>query len=444
MQIEVTDLLLIGFEVGTSSVVNTAQVNNYNYKIISDINDLHSQELSARLILLSSVDENTSMDEMVQLVRQQFFNSDVIVLVDKFLSNEQLNRFKKLGIRTVFLKSELGSAKLDYAITNSLKSKYIPIKASDLVVDQTVLFDVYHLLSYQKKYITLFKNGDMLDKDRIVRRIENSEFYIKSEDLLNFKKYAAQDNRHIGDSLIRKSRANYLVLQQEFYKMCLELDNQSYESDYKIGQGYIFKCRNLCAEISSNFQHGIDAGDVINKLSQADVDAVELAPAVAIYAGMLANALRLKRVDDIMMLSLFSYIGFLDLKLDLVAKIRKMDDLTVEDRKILSRAATKSIDKVLACKVGLDEKQRATIEEVYEDIKELLAKDPKKRSFECQLVKFAKELVLQTAVVPGRTRVRSQEAIELLLQDPKLVGLYSSEFIYGLNNINIGTVIVKK
>ena len=69
------------------------------------------------------------------------------------------------GADMIMLEDELFlTSKLEFAMLQTMKACFFPVKASDIVLGKPVPFDLYHLLPQRKKFLKFVFSGDEVEK----------------------------------------------------------------------------------------------------------------------------------------------------------------------------------------------------------------------------------------------------------------------------------------
>lgn len=425
------DLLFIGPESEIGMLSQVAKDFGYTFESISDLDKILETEIDAGLILISTLDAETTIDEMVQLTRQQFQKGYLILFIDKELSKERFQFVTKQGAQVIMLKTEMQSSKVIYAINQVLKANYIPFKAADLISDQTVPFTIYHLMPQRQRFLPIIRENDEVNDVRLKRFSDNPEFYFHRSQIDQYKKYIENNTDKSAKGLATRCRANFTALQVEFTRLCFEVSDQSNKVSLGDGQALLARCQQLCSDMLMNLAEFPDAWQIINNSSVGEFGSLERAPAIAAFCGMFSLDADFDKIEDMMLFSLLVDLGLLRLAETITKKIRESKKLTSEEQQELQRVPHISLDMMLYRKIAMNEKQRSIILSVYEKADGTgypLGITDAKLTLEAQMIRLAKEFDALTVLKLGQAKIKPQVALRKILTDPAYKGVFSEEF----------------
>lgn len=437
------DICTLGDKEKADLILSAAKEFGYSVHEFLNVDDVFESKIEPTLMFVIESLPNpadaaaVSVDELVQAGRQQFPNAFLILIVEKELTKEKSAFLERQGVRLTFLRHEVETGKVAFAMNQLLKASYVPLKSMDLIPNYTLPFTIYHLLPQRKKFLKLIRTGDSISEDRLPRLLENPEFYLDRGDLYGYKKFVEETSDKTPKGLAKRCRANFVTLQSEFTNLAFEVTDESSRVSFVEGQELLARCQKLCDDLLMNLAEFPRAWEVVNGSSIGEFGSLERAPAIAAFSGMLALRAEMKRVEEIMMASLLVDMSVLTLSTKVADVLRAGEDvnknegLSKEEVEKYRRMPQRSIDLALNRKLSIPEKLRNIIVGVYEhaDGKGFPnGINDQKIMLESQMIRFAKEFDSRIQVKMGRARKNPIEAMSEILIDPALNGVFSEDF----------------
>lgn len=433
------DIMLISPESEIKIISNIAKKFSYSFKSITTIDAILEETVTPSLLIVSEFADSkeVSVDELIQISRQQFPEAYLILIVEKELTKERFNFLSKLGAKTVMLKKEILTAKVSFAVNQILKAGYIPLKPLDLMADVEIPFAIFHLIPYSKKFLQLTKSGEKLSQAKFEKYKQGPELYIQRQDNEALQKFIKNTVDNSAKGLAKRCRANFVALQDEFTNLVFDLSDESNRVSFGEGQVLFNRCEKLCEELLMNLAEFPKAWEIINNSSIGDFGSLERSPAIAAYCGMFALNLEVKDNSILMLVALLIDIAITSLNDTIADKLRDDIPLNEEEIKEYKRVPQKSLDMVLARKVALNEKIRAILLGVYERAdgtgypKGLLSE---KLTLESQLIRFSKIFDQRTMLKLGGLRENPLEVMRSMLNDDDIKKSFSTLFLFNIQN----------
>ena len=412
---------------------------SYSLEHISQPELVLESTLDPMLLVVSEFTDSkeTTLEELIQISRQQFPDAYLLLVVDKELTKARFQFLSKLGVRIFFLKSELQNSKLSFAVNQILRASFVPLKSIDLVADVAIPFSVYHLMPSRKKFLPLLRAGSIISPERLARLCKEPEFYIHRLEIDLYKKFIESSHDRSAKGLSRRCRANFTALQTEFTNLVFELTDETNNVSYGDGQTLLGRCQALCDDLLVTLAEFPRAWEVINSSSIGEFGSIERAPALAAFCGIFSLSTDVAKISEVMLVSLLVDVAVAKLPLDTTAKIRDEKELSAEEIKRLRYIPQASVEMVLSRKMGLSESIRNILFGVYERV------DGKgypkgiteeKIRLESQIIRFAKEFDSRTLLKMGRQRVEPLDALNSILSDESLKGVFSEKFFEIVRN----------
>jgi hypothetical protein len=433
------DICTLGDKEKADIILVAAKEFGYSAHEFLNVEDVFesSIEPSLMFVIESMGPGEVSVDELVQAGRQQFPHAFLILIVEKELTKEKSAFLQRQGVKLAFLRHEVDTGKVEFAINQLLKASFVPLKSIDLLPDHPLPFTIYHLLPQRKKFLKLIRTGDSIAVDRLPRLLENPEFYLDRGDLYEYKKFVEETSDKSSKGLAKRCRANFVTLQSEFTNLAFEVTDESSRVSFLEGQELLARCQKLCDDLLVNLAEFPRAWEVVNGSSIGEFGSLERAPAIAAFSGMLALRADLKRVEEIMMASLLVDMSVLTFSSKIADALRAGKNIfnsgsfSNDELEKYRRLSQRSVDLALNRKLSIPEKLRNIIVGVYEqaDGKGFPnGINDQKIMIESQMIRFAKEFDSRIQVKLGRARKDPIDAMKEILDDPVLTGVFSADF----------------
>ena len=375
-----------------------------------------------KFVLLDAIHSASAGDTtgMVQVAKFVAASAGMAVVVAKKVSPEDSAFIKKSGASVVCLDHEyLENSKIEFILTRFLHGDWIPIKVADLIKDQVVDFTLFHMMPLNGRMLPVLPKGQILEIQKLKKFESVGEMYIQRHELLAYKEYAKKNNDNSAEGLGRRCRAVYTTLVETYKDLVMLLTDQSEMASFDKGRDLYTQIFSMSSELISCLASLGEPWNVVNNSSLGDFSAVDRAPALAAYAGLLSLELDIGKPEDVMVAALMADIGLLDLsyKALMPLKTNQLQSLTDEDHKIYEFHPTVSLNKALSRKVPVPEDLKQIILCTHEradgsGFPGKLNKD--KIPLESYLIQVAEQLDLATLVTFGQPRLKIKEARSLL------------------------------
>lgn len=453
---EKTDFILISPETDAleERCLNICKEFSYSFRREVSVDALADEgdHPEGRLIVVSTLighDKNSAAG-LIQVAKHFFPDSFIVCLVGKRINKEAAAFVKKSGANLIILEDEIyNTSKLEFVCTQVIKASFIPIKVSDLDTQFPISFGIYHFMPMRQKFLKCAFPGDTLDEAKMQKLSSVGEFYVKREEVDEFKNYINLITEGSQASLEKRCRVQYLSLKKNYADLVFLLTDQSEFGDYEKGKNMLNTCQELSKEILISLGSLGSAWGVVNNTKMGDFGSIERATAVAAYAGLAALQMGMKKVDEIMVCALLADIGLVFIPPNISKKIRDdlVDQLTPEERAVYETYPFQSLQIALDRKLPMESQIRDIIVSTHEAVdgtgfpKKLLGN---KVSVEAQLIHFCNILDNATMIKMGEKRkdfdvVRSELILNLDQGSKfsiKLMELLKAHFVKG--NLKVG------
>lgn len=372
------------------------------------------KNMSCVLLDCSQIAKPNEVAGVVQVARQGAPDSYILVVASSKLSPEDARIVKASGASIVTMDNEYySSSKLEFILTQVIRSAFIPIKAIDLIPESELDFPLYYLLPLNGRFLKVSKPGTVMRSDFLLKCQEMGELYIRRNDLKAWTEYSNTYMLDDNESLARRCRLKFLQLNQSFLNLVLMVTDQSSAASFSQGKELYDTCVEFASELLKSLQDVQDPWSVVNNSAIGDFGSVERAPAVAAYAGLLSLETGIGKPLEVMIGALLSDIGYLDLSPAATEKIRsyKMKSLNGEEQMEYFKHPIFSLNQCLSRKLPLSEVIKDIVLQTHERMDQKGFPNrprPDKLREEAMLVQLCWELDEQSQVRMGEEKRSSQ------------------------------------
>ncbi|MGZ3774611.1 MAG: hypothetical protein ACXVCY_01345 [Pseudobdellovibrionaceae bacterium] len=348
------------FHERSESIANIFEFKYYSFRSDENFFEESANYKKITFVILdcSKLEKSNELAGAVQVARQAAPNSYILTVVSSKLSAEDARLVKTSGASLVIMEAEyFSSSKVEFILTQIIRSSYIPIKVADLISETEVDFSLYYLMPANKKFLKVLKPGHTLKESFLSQYNEVGELYIHRDDLKSWTEYAKSFCTDDQDGLIRKCRLKFLQLSQSFLNLALLIADRSSASSFSQGRELYEVCESFALDLLNSLNGINDPWDTISNAAIGDFGSIERAPTIAAYAGLLSARSGIGKPVEIMIGALFCDLGYLDLDHTITQKIRinKIDELSPEAKKQYEQHPTLSLNLCLSRKLSLSE-----------------------------------------------------------------------------------------
>jgi len=413
----------------------------YSYECWNDLDSFMESSQRPKMVLahITNPDGPIKASEMGQLVRSFTTESFLVCITRNILGKEEAAFSKKSGCDLVLMEDEvIKTGKLEFVCTQILRSQYIPIKPSDLTINTTITFDLFHLLPMRGKFLRFAHAGDFFDEKKFAKSKLVGEFYIERDSSPNYNKYIQETADKSAAGLEKRCRSEFLNLFSEFSQLAFQLTNQSEHASFGDGQKLLNQCTQACKKLIETLGESGQAWRIINNSSIGEFGSLERAPAVASYSGLFALQIGMNKIELIMLSALLTDLGLLFISPTVLRKIRELNMMgfTYDERVEYERYPSLSLDIILNRKLSIPENQRSWIVATQETAdgkgfpKKLTGLQAPK---EARLISFCREFDRRTLIRMGQLRQDPQDVLKkMLLDSPELITVFGEDLINDL------------
>lgn len=295
---------------------------------------------------------------LVQVARQGSCEAYIIVIASSKMNPEDTRIAKTSGASLVIMENEFYvSSKLEFVLSQVIRSAYIPLKVVDLIADTAAPFDLFHLLPINRKFVRVLKSQYSLRQDFLDKYAEVGDLYIQRRDLAAWVEYSNSLRSDDEAGQIRTCRLRFLQMNQSFLELALMISDQSTASSFSVGRELFESCRGFSFDLHKALAGVGDPWKIISSSAIGDFGSVERCPAIAAYAGVLSSRFQIGFAEEVMIGALLSDIGYLELSPSTTLKIRegRLQDLNAEEQMEYFKHPIFSLNSCLSRKLPLTE-----------------------------------------------------------------------------------------
>lgn len=423
-----------------SRCIKMCTENNYAYTVFASSDDLFEKSETIHcqgciLIDASHVEHESEIAGNVQVMRQLYNDACIIACINSKMRPEAAVFIKKSGASLILLEHEvIFSSKLDFYAAQFISVAYMPVKPVEIPVNVTFPCTLYHIMPLNKRYLPVFPAQTVMDQNRIDKIAKVGEVYVKRADLLLLEETISKNTDLTEAGYNFRARFFFKSLCKVYSDLIFLITDQSEFSSYEKAQELYANCRRIASKLLNNLVVIGEPWLVISYSAEGDLGTVERGPAIAAYAGVLSELMKVTEPIEVMMGALLGDIGLLDMDSKVTQKVREenISSLHPEEIEAYHKHPIISLNRCLSRKLQLSETTKNAISYVHERIDQTgfpHGLREEKIPFEAMLVKLCTMLDKQLVVKFGKERIHPGEAKKRLFEEiSKDPGLFSTEF----------------
>ncbi|MBC87233.1 MAG: hypothetical protein CL677_08650 [Bdellovibrionaceae bacterium] len=393
---------------------------DYSFGIWNDLEEFFEAEQHCKLIAFS-VSADTSKEvaqkaaEAAQLAKAFSEEGYLISIVSKGLPRDEVEFIQKSGVNLVIPANEvIDTGKMDFFASQVLRSKYIPIKDTDIIPETELQFDLFHLMPLRSKFLRIAKKGRQMEPKQLERMHDVNEFYVLREELPGFKQYTEDtaDDSHAG--LLRRCRGQFLEFSGAYLSLVEMMCDDSKSVGFEEGRQILEDCKEMVTGLAQTLSQvsNAEVWDIINNSVIGEFGSVERMPAIAAYATHFSTVLDVEVEELVKMIFaiLVMDIGLIMVQPTITEKFRygKEAELTEEELGAYHNYPKISINVLANKKLPVEGDIKDIILLVNEkaDGTGFPSGHPAERlTFESQLIRFCKNFDKASVLKTGEQRV---------------------------------------
>lgn len=410
------------FQERSVSIAKYFEFRYQSYKNDEDFFNSSSTYKNIVSIILdcSNFEKSNEVAGTVQVARQAAPDSYILAIVSSKLSPEDARVIKTSGASLVIMEQEyFDSSKVEFVLTQIVRSAFIPIKVTDLIEGTEPSFPIFYLMPANKKFLMVLKPGTAIQNSFLSRYHEVGELYINRNYLKDWTEYISSFSTNDHAGLIRSCRLKFLQLSQSYLSLALLITDRSSATSFAQGKELYEICESYASDLLASLKDISDPWDTINNAAIGDFGSIERAPTIAAYAGLLSARSNIGKPLEVMLGALFSDLGYLDLKPTTTQKIRenKLNSMTIEEKREYEQHPVFSLNQCLSRKLPFSENVKNIILQSHERMDQKgfpnqIRTD--KLTEESMLVRLCWDLDSRSQVQLGKERVSIKKAKENL------------------------------
>jgi response regulator RpfG family c-di-GMP phosphodiesterase len=415
------------------------------YNNVEEFSDQGDAVKDARFVILFATQnfDKNDIAGMVQVIKFAAQGAGAAVVVEKRVDSDTAEFIKKSGASVVMSDHEFYDTTLiEYVISRKLTGDWISIKTADLVKDRETSFSVYHMMPLNGKFLAVHPKGQILTADKLSKYNSVGEMYIKRDEYESFQNYMKTVSTSSADGLKRRCRGVYLGLVESYKDLVTLLTDQSEAASFDAGKNLYQKMHDMATELISSLGALGEPWEIINNSAVEDFTAIDRAPAIASYAGILSLELTIGEPVDVMVAALIADIGLLELtpKALLLMKSKQLDAMSEEDKNTYKFHPQTSLNKVLSRKVPIPDKIKNIVMATHEkNDKTGFPNRPESHRIpkEAFLIQLGEKLDHASVLDFGKARVSPKEARKIVVaEEMSKGGTFPAELLIRLSQSN--------
>lgn len=388
-----------------TSLCKEFDFNYRQYQSVDEVLDIFPQVLFVTLFLEHERDLK-KMTNMISKTKELFPSAFILPITKVQLTEDMLIDFRDHGASAVILEEELyTSSKLEYFTSQIIRTTFLPIKAVDILPGSIVPFNLYTLLEVNKRFVKLYGDGGVIDKDRHERyKKHGTEWFIRRQDIGLYKKYL-EEYRPSGNTMESECRYAYLQLKVDFMNLVIILTDSSTLGSYADGKKLLERCEKSAANLVDVVTKIKNIDDVLERTSFMDFGSIERTPGLVLTVGSYAHKLGLSDLNDLIFSTLISDIGFIRLPYDVNRKIKSgVLNFNEQEEALYESHPRASINILLNRKLPLSDRIKEIVLSTHErsDKKGFPMRiAPERIPLESQIIQFFYQVDQNIQVRPG-------------------------------------------
>jgi hypothetical protein len=408
------------------SVEEEFQLSFAKFDDVELLNSSESQSKAAKCFVIDCIEEKPGTIAGIVQSAKYFSNSAyIVVVVGSKIDTDSLDIIKKSGASAIILDADyFDSSRIEFILSQVLKTAYVPIKVSDLVADSVLECPLFYILPVNQKFIKFYNPGNNIDAKFIEKYLPTNEIYIRREDINRWSEYLKTFPASDENVDIRGGRAKFLKLHYSFIDLALMITDQSTAATFAKGNEQLKEIVGFVDELSETIKIFKDPWGFINNSSVGDFGSVERGAAVAAYANLIASRLGIKNPKEVMISALLADVGCLLLSPGTNRKVRNegVESLSKEELAEYSKHPSYSLNQCLSRKLQLSENIKKNILQSHERMDRSGFPNrpaPEKITMQAMIVKLAAELDLFMQVRMGKAAKKSTDIKTVFI--PKVI-----------------------
>lgn len=410
------DLLCIGFdEAGRARIKTACQflfINDSYFKTADEVFD-STLAMQPRCVVISAIQTEKTEEIIgnVQVMRQFFPETFIILIVEKKIKTEDAKFIKKSGCNYISLEPDfIRSTRLEYVLLHVVSAAYVPMKASDILLNTTVDFHIYTIMPLNKKILPVIQPGTLISENRLAKLGLAEELYIKRNDLPAYNLYLIKNPDMSAKGLANRCRVQFQSVALAHSNLIFLLTDQAEAGSYDQGRLLLKNCQELSKNLFETLTMLPEPWAVITQSTFGMIGGLDRAIMVAAMAAVTSFATELGSPGDVMLAGLFCDLALLELSPKSLGKLDTAEgrlQLNEDDTAQFKIHPASSLNRMLENKILVSDSVKDIILSTHDqiDLKGFPQKTPpEKIPVESALILFHEMVDLEFRFKLGKQR----------------------------------------
>jgi len=360
----VSDLICIGFDEEGKKRVKTAcdflLIDQEFYKG-SDVLFETEGLAQPRCVLISAVNIEKKEDivNKVQVIRQVFPETFIVLIAEKKIKPEDAKFVKKSGCNYVILEPDfLYTTRLEYILLQVVCAAYVPVKVSDFKPNTTVDFSVYTIMTLNKKILPVIQAGTVLSDARLAKLSTVSELYVKRNQVDMYTDYVTKNKDLSAKGLANRCRAEFQSVALAHANLVFLLTDQAEAGSFDQGKILLENCQNLAKNLLETLTMLPDPWEVLSQSTFGMIGGTERSIMIAAMAAVASFNTMLGSPEETMLAGLFCDLALLELSPKSLGKLDSAEgrlQLKDEDIAVFKNHPVTSLNRMLENKMQISD-----------------------------------------------------------------------------------------
>lgn len=374
-----SDVLCIGFDEPGQKRVKTAceflLVKEAFFKTSEEIFESETP-MQPRCVVISAVKATKKEDIAgeVQVVRQFFPETFIVLVVEKKIKLEDAKFIKKSGCNYVVFESDfLNSTRFEYVLLQVVSAAYLPVKVADFQPNTTVDFHVYTIMPLNQKILPVIQPGTLMNEARLKKMASVDELYVKRNQIHLYNEYLVKHPDMSAKGLSNRCRAQFQSVSLAHSNLIFLLTDQAEAGSYDQGKVLLQNCQTLSTNLLETISMLPDPWSIINQSTFGMIGGTDRSMMVAAMAAVASFATELGSSDDVMLAGLFCDLALLELSPKSLGKLDSIEgrlQMSEEDIAIFRNHPATSLNRLLESKMLVSDSVKNIILATHEQADE--------------------------------------------------------------------------
>ncbi|MBC7464698.1 MAG: hypothetical protein H7256_01790 [Bdellovibrio sp.] len=370
-----SDVLCIGFdEVGQKRVKTACDfliVKEAFYKTSEEIFESETP-MQPRCVVISAVGKEKKEDIAgeVQVVRQFFPETFIVLVVEKKIKLEDAKFLKKSGCNYVVFENDfLNSTRFEYVLLQVVSAAYLPAKVADFQPNTTVDFHIYTIMPLNQKILPVVQPGTLLNEARLKKMASVDELYVRRNQIHFYNDYLVKHPDMSAKGLANRCRVQFQSVSLAHSNLIFLLTDQAEAGSYDQGKVLLQNCQTLSTNLLETISMLPDPWSVISQSTFGMIGGTDRSMMVASMAAVASFATSMGSSDDVMLAGLFCDLALLELSPKSLGKLDTIEGrlaLNPEDMVVFRNHPLTSLNRLLESKMLVSDSVKSIILSTHE------------------------------------------------------------------------------